>query len=226
MHRTVVVAAGLLVALGLSAGCASGRSTWTVAAVARNDASVTHVSAAPASATVGHSTAPVAPVTSVATISASQPAATQEGSDHGAAVLEIHTYDLGYQPASLSVPSAGTYTIRLVNDGAIFHDVTFADGTVIGADAGQTAEGPVVIPAQGTLVHVLRTWPRRCRDDWHGHRQGDLGFQLRCREPGAQHRSGRSRRTAADHRYRGGPQRAAAGHERRNGSDAPGRHRT
>ena len=64
-------------------------------------------------------------------------------------VLEIHAFELGFAPATLSVPAAGRYTVRFVNDGTIFHDVTFDDGTVIGAEAGQTAEGEVDVPAGG-----------------------------------------------------------------------------
>lgn len=45
MHRTVVVAAGLVVALAISAGCASGRSTWTVGAVAVTESTTPAASA-------------------------------------------------------------------------------------------------------------------------------------------------------------------------------------
>ena len=47
------------------------------------------------------------------------------------------------------VAEAGTYTVTFVNDGGTFHDVTFADGTVIGAEGHETATGEVTIPAEG-----------------------------------------------------------------------------
>ncbi len=43
----------------------------------------------------------------------------------------------------------GTYTVTLTNDGGTLHDVTFADGTVISAEAHGTATGEVTIPAAG-----------------------------------------------------------------------------
>ncbi len=62
----------------------------------------------------------------------------------------MHAFDLGFKPSTLSVPKPGTYTVRLVNDGAIFHDFALPDGTKIGADPGQTTEGQFVIPPGGT----------------------------------------------------------------------------
>ncbi len=58
------------------------------------------------------------------------------------------------------MPAAGTYTVRLVNDGAIAHDVTFADGTKIAAEAGQTAEGSVDHPGRRHDVQLLRARAR------------------------------------------------------------------
>lgn len=48
-----------------------------------------------------------------------------------------------------TVPAAGSYEVKFVNTGSIIHDVTFADGTVIAAEAGQTATGTVAIAADG-----------------------------------------------------------------------------
>jgi nitrite reductase (NO-forming) len=146
MKRNVVVATALMLVLGASVGCASGRATWTHGAVAvaqpseavvpatRTPASPAALPAAPAMATM-----PMAGTTS-------PPASDQVASG----VIEIHTFDLGFKPATVSVPAPGSYTVRLVNDGAIAHDITFADGTRIAAEAGQTAEGTVVIPDGGT----------------------------------------------------------------------------
>ena len=73
----------------------------------------------------------------------SQPAA-------AAGEIAIDAFDLGFEPASIEVPAAGTYVVKFNNTGAIFHDVTFADGTRIEAEAGQMAEGQVTIPAEGS----------------------------------------------------------------------------
>ncbi|MGZ8562609.1 MAG: multicopper oxidase domain-containing protein [Candidatus Limnocylindria bacterium] len=64
-------------------------------------------------------------------------------------MLEIHAFDLGFEPAAAVVPQAGVYTVHFVNDGGILHNLTFDDGTVIAADAHQTATGTVTIPAGG-----------------------------------------------------------------------------
>jgi len=63
--------------------------------------------------------------------------------------IEIHAFDLGFEPATISVAAAGTYTVRFVNDGGVLHDVTFADGTVIAAEGHQQATGTVTVPVEG-----------------------------------------------------------------------------
>ncbi len=63
--------------------------------------------------------------------------------------LEIHAFELGFKPAELSVPQPGKYTIKLVNDGAIPHDITFDDGTQVSANGGETKSVDVMIPAAG-----------------------------------------------------------------------------
>ena len=149
MKRNVVVAAGLMVALSASVGCASGRTSWT------------HGTAVVAAATTTGCRHPGGRGSGFACRSAARhrpwPRCRRRHrpqpviSDQAAAdVIEIHTFDLGYKPAEVTVPAAGVYTVRLVNDGAIAHDVTFADGIKIAAEAGQTAEGTVEIPAGGT----------------------------------------------------------------------------
>jgi len=70
-----------------------------------------------------------------------------------AGVIEIHAFDLGFEPAAVSVAQPGVYTVRFVNDGGVLHDLTFHDGTVITADAHQTATGTVTIPAGGLAFH-------------------------------------------------------------------------
>jgi nitrite reductase (NO-forming) len=66
-----------------------------------------------------------------------------------ALVLEIHAFDLGFQPAALTVPAAGTYGVTFVNDGSTTHDLTFPDGTKITAESKQSVSGLVSVPAGG-----------------------------------------------------------------------------
>ena len=63
--------------------------------------------------------------------------------------IEITAFDLGFEPAMVMVDQPGTYTVRLVNDGGILHDLTFDDGTKIEAEGHATATGQVSIPAGG-----------------------------------------------------------------------------
>lgn len=71
------------------------------------------------------------------------------GTDEILGTLSFRAFDLGFDPTSVEVDQPGRYAVSLVNDGAILHNITFADGTVLQAEAGQTAEGEVVVPAEG-----------------------------------------------------------------------------
>ena len=87
-----------------------------------------------------------APSASVSAIASGGPAAS---SDEPLGTLSIHAFDLGFKPAMLEVKQPGRYTLTFVNDGAVAHDITFDDGTVIKADPGTTGTGEVLIPAGG-----------------------------------------------------------------------------
>lgn len=63
--------------------------------------------------------------------------------------IEIHAFDLGFEPAVADVSSPGRYRVTFVNDGGVLHDLTFADGTKIEAAAHTTATGEVTVPAAG-----------------------------------------------------------------------------
>jgi uncharacterized cupredoxin-like copper-binding protein len=63
--------------------------------------------------------------------------------------ITISAFDLGFEPAMVHVDQPGTYTVNFVNDGGIYHDVTFADGTVVGAEGHQTGTGEIDVPADG-----------------------------------------------------------------------------
>jgi nitrite reductase (NO-forming) len=70
-------------------------------------------------------------------------------SDEVIGELTFTAFDLGFEPTSVEVDQPGRYAVTLVNDGAIFHDLTFADGTMIDAEAGASASAEVVVPAGG-----------------------------------------------------------------------------
>jgi nitrite reductase (NO-forming) len=63
--------------------------------------------------------------------------------------VEIRSFEMGFEPATLEVAQVGFYTVTLINDGAIVHDITFPDGTKIEAQAGQKASAQITIPAAG-----------------------------------------------------------------------------
>jgi uncharacterized cupredoxin-like copper-binding protein len=63
--------------------------------------------------------------------------------------IEVHAYDLGFEPAMVHVATPGRYAVTFVNDGGILHDLTFSDATKIQAEAHATATGEVTIPAGG-----------------------------------------------------------------------------
>jgi nitrite reductase (NO-forming) len=92
---------------------------------------------APAAAATAAAVHPSSPVTSSAAPAASGDA------------IEIKAFDLGFTPSAVTVPAAGTYNVKFDNTGAAPHNVTFADGTVIAADPGQTKTGTVTVPADG-----------------------------------------------------------------------------
>ncbi|MBA3689377.1 MAG: multicopper oxidase domain-containing protein [Chloroflexi bacterium] len=82
-----------------------------------------------------------------ASVSPSSSAAANPGEVLGE--IAISAFDLGFDPATVDVAKAGAYTVAFHNTGAIAHDLTFADGTKIVAEAGQMATGTVTIPAGG-----------------------------------------------------------------------------
>ncbi len=70
----------------------------------------------------------------------------------GAAVstsIDVSAFDLGFEPASFTVAAAGSYPVTFKNTGSVTHDVTFADGTKLTANAGETVSGTVNVPSAG-----------------------------------------------------------------------------
>ena len=143
MYRMPVI--GLV--LGLSAvlvGCSTSTATdWTYAPLAQSGGIAVD---APAG-----STPPGSPVSATMAAPVSSPSGpiSAAGAEAVAEIVEIHAFELGFEPAALSVPTPGRYTVRLINDGTIYHDITFEDGTIIGAEAGQTAESEIDVPEGG-----------------------------------------------------------------------------
>ncbi len=125
MHRRTTLALGVMVALVTVSGCAGTRAAWT----------------APAPGGGGG----LAVVTPDETPRGVSPAA----EDEVVGELEFHSFDLRFEPTTVTVDAPGRYRVTLVNEGAILHDITFDDGTVIVAEAGQSGTGEVVVPAEG-----------------------------------------------------------------------------
>ncbi len=132
MSRLPVIVSVFLVLL--LAGCATpSAANWTFPPAVPAGAAVPAV-ALPTSAP------PVAP----------GPAAPAPGASTGAGeVLEIHAFDLGFKPSAPIVAVVGPHPVTFVNDGATTHDLTFADGTKLTAEAGKTVKGEVDVPAAG-----------------------------------------------------------------------------
>jgi nitrite reductase (NO-forming) len=110
--------------------------------------------AAFAVAACGRSTGPAwtfPPASSQAPIAAASgaPGAVPGAPDATPGTIEIEAFDLGFTPADVSVDAPGEYTVILTNTGTVVHDVTFANGTTIEAQAGGTGEGSVTVPAEG-----------------------------------------------------------------------------
>ena len=123
-RRPLSIIAGLAAAAMLGACTSNAGPAWTYAPASQ----------APIDAPVGAASAPAAQAVSAQTESS----------------LAIEAFDLGFKPATITVAAAGRYSVTFKNTGVTTHDLTFADGTKITADAGQTATGETTIPAAGT----------------------------------------------------------------------------
>jgi len=63
--------------------------------------------------------------------------------------LEVTATDLAFAPNAFEVDKPGRYEVVLKNEGQILHDITFPDGQVAKAEAGQTASVTVDVPEAG-----------------------------------------------------------------------------
>jgi len=93
--------------------------------------------------------APTPPPAAPATGAPSAPTDEPVVGDELLGTIEFRAFDLGFEPTQATVEQPGRYEVVLHNDGAIVHDIAFADGTVIVAQAGEMATGEVVVPAEG-----------------------------------------------------------------------------
>ncbi len=93
--------------------------------------------------------APPAPTSAAATADAKPVVATTQAPAGASDKISIEAFDLGFTPSMLSVSAAGDYPVEFHNTGSTLHDVTFADGTKLSAEAGKTTTGTVTIPAGG-----------------------------------------------------------------------------
>jgi nitrite reductase (NO-forming) len=127
-----LITLGALVALATGA-CAPANAapTWSFPP-ARTPASPAPVAAVAGADAAGQAASPAAPAAVAAE------------------AIAVEAFDLGFRPAAITVPAAGTYPVTFHNTGSVTHDLTFPDGTKLTADAGATVTGQVAIPAGGT----------------------------------------------------------------------------
>jgi nitrite reductase (NO-forming) len=64
--------------------------------------------------------------------------------------ITISAFDLGFDPSTVDVAEAGTYTVHFTNTGAIVHDITFDGQPTQTAEPGEMVTFDVVIPEGGT----------------------------------------------------------------------------
>jgi nitrite reductase (NO-forming) len=87
-------------------------------------------------------------------VAASQgPSASSGSSGSEVGTVEITAIDLAFQPTHVMVAKAGRYEVRLTNNGAIAHDITFPDGAKATAQPGETASVEVDVPSEGLIFH-------------------------------------------------------------------------
>lgn len=89
---------------------------------------------------------PVEPTPTVGPTPSTTPAASSSGSTTS---FEIRGHEFAFDPSAITVSAAGSYTVTFANDGTIPHNVTFADGTTVSAQPGETATVVVNVPAGG-----------------------------------------------------------------------------
>jgi nitrite reductase (NO-forming) len=149
MHRNrLPICLVIVIAIALAACApAAGAPTWTYRPPAAAD--VATLNGAMPMAAVG-SAMPMSGSSAMPMKgSASAAAPTATGAIAAGGDIAIDAFDLGFTPAVVSVAAAGAYPVTFRNTGSTAHDMTFADGTKLSADAGATVHGTVTVPAAG-----------------------------------------------------------------------------
>jgi len=124
MRTRLLLSLTIMVVVALTAACASTqRPSWTYPPAASPGAALP-------------SEAPGEPVVA-------EPGAAVAGT------VEVTSFDMGFEPAQITVPAAGRYEVTLTNTGTIPHDIAFPSGEVAVANAGETATVEVDVPAEG-----------------------------------------------------------------------------
>jgi nitrite reductase (NO-forming) len=131
MRTRFLLPVTLILGAALLAGCASSSRlpSWTYAP--STDAPDQGASAGGAPGHASHEPAP--------------PAAPAEAGG----TIDVTSFDMGFEPAELSVPAPGTYTVNFKNTGTIPHDITFPGGETASANAGETVSVDFAVPAEG-----------------------------------------------------------------------------
>ena len=131
----------------INSGCTPGRYVGECLEIAGQGPSAT-APAQPQQA-LQSNPVPTANQTQPAQGSAPQVVSHQQGAAASLGTLEIHSVEMGFKPNNLDVEKPGRYTIKLVNDGAIPHDITFPDGAKVLANAKETKSLDFDVPPGG-----------------------------------------------------------------------------
>jgi nitrite reductase (NO-forming) len=112
--------------------------------------------------------------------------------------ISIEAFDLGFTPTAVQVKAAGTYPVTFANTGSTLHDVTFADGTTLTAEAGKTATGSVTVPAEG--LAFICSIPGHADAGMKGQVTvgGDMGMEMPVASPAAAAAAGAASAPVAD----------------------------
>ncbi len=68
----------------------------------------------------------------------------------GAPTVDVSAFEFGFEPSRVTVPAGQSVNLALINDGALYHDLTIPDlGFQLGAQPGQSARGGLAGAAPG-----------------------------------------------------------------------------
>ncbi|MGK2851507.1 MAG: multicopper oxidase domain-containing protein [Candidatus Limnocylindrales bacterium] len=90
-----------------------------------------------------------APEPAGAPVATGAPSATSAVAGGLLGTIDLQAFDLGFTPATVTVPAPGRYAVTLDNTGAVAHDITFPAGEQAVAEPGASATVEVDVPASG-----------------------------------------------------------------------------